>query len=54
MDFTDPPIEFAALAAALGVQSHRVETPAAFKAALAEAVAANKPTLIEVVVDDSV
>jgi benzoylformate decarboxylase len=54
MDFTDPPIEFAALAAALGVQSHRVETPAAFKAAYAEAVAASKPTLIEVVVDGSV
>ena len=54
MDFTDPPIEFAALAAALGVQSHRVETPAAFKAAYAEAVAGSKPTLIEVVVDGSV
>jgi benzoylformate decarboxylase len=54
MNFTDPPIEFAALAAALGVQSRRVETPAAFKAAFADAVAANKPTLIEVVVDDSV
>ena len=54
MDLTDPPIEFAALAAALGVQGHRVETPAAFKAAFADAVAANKPTLIEVVVDGSV
>jgi thiamine pyrophosphate-dependent acetolactate synthase large subunit-like protein len=53
MDFTDPPIEFAALAAALGVQGH-VETPAALKAAFADAVAANKPTLIEVVVDGSV
>jgi benzoylformate decarboxylase len=54
MDFTDPPIEFAALAEALGVQGHRVETPAAFKAAFAEAVAASKPTLIEVMVDGSV
>jgi len=54
MDFTDPPIEFAALGAALGVQGHRVETPAAFKAAFAEAVAASKPTLIEVMVDGSV
>lgn len=54
MDFTDPPIEFAALAAALGVQSRRVETAAAFKGAFADAVAANKPTLIEVVVYDSV
>jgi len=54
MDFTDPSIEFAALAAALGVQGHRVETPAAFKAAFADAVSAGKPTLIEVVVDGSV
>ena len=54
MDFIDPPIEFAALAAALGMQSHRVDNPVAFKAAYAEAVAASKPTLIEVVVDGSV
>jgi len=54
MDFADPPIEFAALAAALGMQGHRVETPAAFKAAFAEAVAVSNPTLIEVMVDGSV
>jgi benzoylformate decarboxylase len=54
MDFIDPPIEFAALAAALGMQSHRVDNPVAFKAAYAEAVAASKPTLIEIVVDGSV
>jgi benzoylformate decarboxylase len=54
MDFIDPPIEFAALAAALGMQGHRVDNPVAFKAAYAEAVAASKPTLIEVVVDGSV
>lgn len=54
MDFADPPIEFAALAAALGVPGQRVETPAAFKAAFAQAVAAGKPTLIEVMVDASV
>ena len=54
MDFANPSIEFAALAAALGVAGHRVETPQAFKAAFAEAVAASKPTLIEVMVDGSV
>ena len=54
MDFTDPPIDFAALATALGVQGHRVETPAAFKAVYAEALADSKPTLIEVMVDGSV
>lgn len=54
MDFVDPPIEFAALAQALGMEAHRVETPVAFKAAFADAVAAGKPTLIEVVVEGSV
>ena len=46
MDFIDPSLEFAALAAALGMQGHRVETPAAFKAAYVEDVVASKPTLI--------
>jgi benzoylformate decarboxylase len=54
MDFVDPPIEFAALGAALGVPGRRVETPAEFKSAFAEAVAGSKPTLIEVMVDGSV
>jgi benzoylformate decarboxylase len=54
MDFVDPPIEFAALARALGVQGRRVETPAAFKTAYAEALAASEPVLIEVLVDGSV
>ena len=54
MDFIDPPIDFAALATALGVPGHRVETPAAFKAVYAEAVAGSKPMLIEVMVDGSV
>jgi benzoylformate decarboxylase len=54
MDFIDPPIEFAALAQALGLQGHRVETPAAFKAAYAEALAASAPALLEVMVDGGV
>jgi benzoylformate decarboxylase len=54
MDFVDPPIEFAALAQALGVPGQRIETPAAFKAAYAEALAARGPVLLEVVVDGSV
>jgi benzoylformate decarboxylase len=54
MDFTDPPIEFAALAAALGMRGDRVETPAQFKAAYAEGLADRKPRLIEVMVDGSV
>jgi benzoylformate decarboxylase len=54
MDFVDPPIDFAALSSALGLQGRRVETPAAFKDAYAEALADNKPRLIEVMVDGSV
>jgi benzoylformate decarboxylase len=54
MDFVDPPIAFSALAQALGVRGQRVETPAAFKTAYAEALAASEPALIEVMVDGSV
>ena len=54
MDFVDPPIEFAALARSVGVQGHRIETPAAFRAAYAEALAAREPLLLEVMVDGSV
>src|ERR1700749_2780405 len=54
MDFTDPRVEFAALAAALGIKGPRDETPGGFKAPFPEAVAASQPTLIEVVVEGSV
>jgi len=54
MDFVDPPIAFAALARSLGVQGHRIETPAAFRTAYAEALAAREPVLLEVMIDGSV
>jgi benzoylformate decarboxylase len=54
MDFVDPPIEFAALARSLGMEAHRVETPAAFKAAYTEALTAGTPVLLEVIVDGTV
>ncbi|HEX3882096.1 MAG TPA: thiamine pyrophosphate-dependent enzyme [Stellaceae bacterium] len=54
MDFVDPPIEFAKLANALGVQSRRVETPAVFRTAFAEALGASEPVLLEVIVEGSV
>ena len=54
MDFVDPPIDFAALANSLGVEGRRVETPAAFRAAYAEALVTRKPQLLEVMVDGSV
>jgi benzoylformate decarboxylase len=54
MDFVDPMIEFAALARSIGVKGQRVETPAAFRAAYAEALAAREPLLLEVIIDGSV
>jgi benzoylformate decarboxylase len=54
MDFADPPIEFAALARALGVRGHRVETPTEFKAAYSDALTAREPLLLEIMIDGSV
>ena len=54
MDFVDPPIKFAALAQALGVRSHRIETPDAFRAAYIDAVAAREPVFIEIMVEGGV
>ncbi len=54
MDFVDPPIKFAALSRSLGVQGHRIETPAAFKAAYTEALSVREPRLLEVMIDGSV
>jgi len=54
MDFVDPPIQYAELARSVGVQGHRVETPAAFSAAYVQALAAREQVLLEVMVDGSV
>ena len=51
MDFTDPPIDFTALAGALGLRSRRVVEPDAVGPALEEALAHPGPTLLDVVVD---
>ena len=51
MDFDDPPIDFAALAAAMGLRSRRVVEPDAVGPALEEALAHPGPTLLDVVVD---
>jgi benzoylformate decarboxylase len=52
MDFTDPPIDFAALAAAMGVRSQRVTEPGDVAPALQQAIAHDGPTLLDVMVDD--
>ena len=54
MDFADPPVEFAALSAALGVPSERLTDPARIDQALTGAAKRKGPSLIEVVVDGRV
>lgn len=54
MDFADPPVDFAALAIALGCTATRVTEPDALAPALASAFAAPGAKLVEVVVDGSV
>ena len=51
MDFDDPPIDFAALASAMGLRSRRVAEPEGIGPALEEALAHAGPTLLDVVVD---
>jgi benzoylformate decarboxylase len=54
MDFTDPPIDFVALAQAQGVAAVRVETLGALRDALAGGLAGGGPLLIDVVMDRTV
>jgi benzoylformate decarboxylase len=54
MDFTDPPIDFVALAEAQGVAAVRVETLGALRDALSRGLTANAPLLIDVVMDREV
>jgi benzoylformate decarboxylase len=53
MDLTEPAIDFVALSRSLGVAAERVATLDAMRAALAAALAANAPRLIEVELDGS-
>lgn len=52
MDFKDPPIDFAALAAAMGVRALPVTEADAVGTALREALAHDGPTLLDVILDD--
>ncbi len=51
MDFDDPPVDFAGLAAAMGVRSRRVVEPGEVGPALEEALAQPGPMLLDVEVD---
>jgi len=54
MDFTDPPIDFIALAAAHGVDGVRAVTLAELRAAMARGLTGQGPLLIEVAMDEVV
>jgi len=54
MDFTDPAIDLAGLARALGIQAHRIEDGATFEARFEEALSASTPVLLDVIVDGAV
>jgi benzoylformate decarboxylase len=51
MDLTAPELDFVHLAAGMGVEGVRVEKPDEIAPALARAVAANRPYLVEIVVE---
>ncbi len=53
MDFADPLIDFARLAAALGVPGHRIVDPDDIAPALQHALAHNGPTLLDIVVGEA-
>ena len=48
MEITDPPIDFLALAAAMGVPARRVERAADIAGAVEDGIASNRPNLIEI------
>jgi benzoylformate decarboxylase len=54
MDFTDPPIDFVALAGSLGMTAERITEPGAVRPALENAVASNSPTLLDIMVERTV
>jgi benzoylformate decarboxylase len=51
MDLDDPPIDFLALAQSMGVRAERAATLDEVRKALAAALAATRPTLIDVILD---
>ena len=54
MDMVDPEIDFVALAGSLGVTAERITAPDAVRPALDAAIASRRPTLLDVVVENSV
>jgi len=54
MDMVDPPVDFTGLARSFGMTAQCITDPAAVGPALDAAIASRKPTVLEVMVDDSV
>ena len=50
MDMTDPAIDFVSVAQGFGLTASRVEKPNEIQAAVAKAIASDKPSLVEVVI----
>jgi benzoylformate decarboxylase len=53
MDIVDPPVDFLPLARSMGVDAERIEKASEIQSAVASALKANKPALIEIDVDGS-
>jgi thiamine pyrophosphate-dependent acetolactate synthase large subunit-like protein len=51
MELGEPPIDFRAMAEAMGVRAQTVSDPRAIDSALREAVSAGAPRLLEFIVD---
>lgn len=54
MDIVGPSVDFAACARSFGVEGIRVEDPDELQAALQKALAANRPVLLDVVIDGTI
>jgi len=54
MDFADPPVDFAGMARALGLEALRISEPGELQPKLSDAFARPGAKLIEVMVDGSV
>ena len=54
MDLTDPPLDFAHIAASFGVKGVRIDHPDQIGEALREAQAADEPRLVDIVIDGDI
>ena len=53
MDFYKLPLDFVKMAAAFNIEGTRVENPDDLETALLKAVSCNRPTVVDVIMDDA-